>query len=118
MKYLCLVVFDGRLLDALGPAEKSAFDRECLAYDRTLMAAGQFVHAEALQSPTTARTVAVREGRVLVTDGPFIEAKEHVGGFILIDADSMDQAVQIAAGIPLARLGRIEVRPIYHIPGA
>jgi hypothetical protein len=71
------------------------------------------IHAEALQSPRSAVTVQVRNGETAVTDGPFIETKEHLGGFILIDARDLNDAIRVAAGIPLAKLGSIEVRPIY-----
>jgi hypothetical protein len=116
MKYLCLCWFDGTRFDTMTEAEKIAFDRESFAYDTDLAAQGSMVHAEALQSPQTAVTVKVRDGKVSTTDGPFIETKEYVGGFILIEAADMAEAVRIAAGIPLARIGSIEVRPIYQIP--
>lgn len=118
MKYLCIVWFDGSKLDAMPPAEKAAFDRESLAYDTALQASGHYIHAEALQSPDAARTVRVRGGKVSATDGPFVETKEHLAGFILIEAKDMAEAERLAAGIPLARLGAVEVRPIYNIPGA
>ncbi len=116
MKYLCLVYFEGAKLEALSPTEKTQLDRDSIAYDRTLEDSGCLVHAEALQSPATARTVKVRRGETLVTDGPFAETKEQLGGFILVEAASHDAAVALAAGIPLAKVGRIEVRPIYSIP--
>lgn len=118
LKYLCMVWFDGTQLDVMPAPEKAAFDRESMDYDRSLEARGNYIHAEALQSPSSARTVRVRGGKMTATDGPFVETKEYLGGFILIDAKDMDEAVTIAAGIPLARLGAIEVRPIYEIPGA
>jgi hypothetical protein len=116
MKYLCQVWVDGVRIDALTAPEKAALDRDSLAYDRSLEKDGHFIAAEALQSPSTAVTVRVRNGRVSSTDGPFIETKEHLGGFILIDARDMDEAVRLAAGIPLAlmELASIEVRPIYE----
>lgn len=114
MRYLCQVWLDGTKLDAMSIAEKNALDRDSLAYDRELMQAGHFVAAEALQSPRAAVTVMVRAGKVSSTDGPFIETKEHLGGFILIEAKDMNEAVRLAAGIPLAKIGSIEVRPIYE----
>lgn len=116
MKFLCVVHFDGSVLDAMDSRAKLDFDRESLGYDQDLIARGRLVHAEALQSPSSASLVKVRNGEMSVTDGPFAEAKEQMGGFILINALDMAEAVEIAAGIPLARLGTIEVRPIYHIP--
>lgn len=116
MKYLCIVHFDGGILEAMSEDEKRQFDRESLAYDEELVARGKMIHAEALQSPSAAALVKVRDGRMSVTDGPFSEAKEQMGGFILIEAVDLTEAIQIAAGIPLARHGTIEVRPIYDIP--
>lgn len=116
MKYLCLVYFEGRKLAALNEQERVTLDRDSLAYDQWLQDHGHFVAAEALQPVSAAKTVAVRESKTLVTDGPFAETKEVLGGFILVDAADMDTAVRLAAGIPLAKLGRIEVRPIYNIP--
>lgn len=114
MRYLCQVWFDGTKLDAMSKQEKETLDRDSLAYDRELERKGHFVAAEALESPNAAVTVKVRSGKVSATDGPFIETKEHLGGFILIEAKDMDEAVRLAAGIPLAKLGNIEVRPIYE----
>jgi hypothetical protein len=113
MKFLCQVWFDGTLVDRMLPAEKAALDRDSLEYDRELERTGHYIHAEALQSTAMARTVKVRNGKTSATDGPFIETKEALGGFILIEAKDMDEAVRLAAGIPLAKLGSIEVRPIY-----
>ena len=115
-KYLCLVYFEARHLMALTEAERVALDRDSLAYDRRLKEGGHFLAAEALDSPAKSRTVSVRRGKATVTDGPFAETKEQLGGFILIQARNHAQAVKLGAGIPLAKLGRIEVRPIYQIP--
>lgn len=113
MKYLCQVWFDGTVLDTMTKEEKHRLDSDSLGYDRDLMASGHMIHAEALQSPRSAVTVRVRNGETSVTDGPFIETKEYLGGFILIEAKDLNDAIRVAAGIPLARLGSIEVRPIY-----
>jgi hypothetical protein len=118
MKYLCLVYFEGSKLGAMSPSEKAALDRDSLAYDKRLQKDGHYIAAEALQSSQNARTVRVRQGKISIVDGPFAETKEQLGGFFLINARNTDQAVKLAAGIPLAKLGRIEVRPIYHIPGS
>jgi hypothetical protein len=115
MKYLCLVYFEGSKLDGLTPEEKRALDRDSLAYDRELERRGHFVTADALQPVTEAATVRVRDGRMSVTDGPFAETKEQLGGFILIEARDMNEAISAAAGIPLAKLGSIEVRPILKL---
>ncbi len=124
MRFLCLVYFEPQTLAALSPGEKAALDRNSMAYNDELTrnsqyivaeALSQYIVAEALQPGRSARTVRVRQGKTSVTDGPFAETKEHVGGFILIEAADMNQALEIAAGIPLARLGSIEVRPIMKI---
>jgi hypothetical protein len=116
MKFLCIVHFDGTVLDTMDATAKREFDRESLGYDEMLIGKSKLVHAEALQSPASASLVKVRNGQMSVTDGPYAEAKEQMGGFILIDAVDRAEAIEIAAGIPLARLGTIEVRPIYEIP--
>jgi hypothetical protein len=115
-RYLCLVYFELKHLFALSRKERGDLDRDSLAYDAELEKSGHLVAAQALQSPSKARTVSVRRGKMAVTDGPFAETKEQLGGFILVNAKSLPAAVKLAAGIPLAKLGRIEVRPIYSIP--
>ncbi|OCJ11809.1 dehydrogenase [Rhizobium sp. AC27/96] len=114
MKYLCQVWFDGTTLDTMTKEEKHRLDSDSLGYDRDLMASGNMIQAEALQSPRSAVTVRVRNGETAVTDGPFIETKEYLGGFILIEAKDLNDAIRVAAGIPLAKLGAIEVRPIHE----
>jgi hypothetical protein len=111
MHYVCLVYFEERRLRGLSPAEKQTLDRESLAYDRELEAKGHLVIAHALEPASAAVTLQVRDGRMSSTDGPFRETKEVLGGFIVVEARDLNQAMQLAAGIPLAKLGRIEVRP-------
>jgi len=108
MKYLCLVYLDEQRLDELP-------DADCVAYDAAIRASGQCLASEALQSVHTATTVRVRDGRLSVTDGPFAETKEQLTGFYLIDARDLDEAIHIAANIPPARVGSIELRPIRPI---
>ncbi|HEY3757313.1 MAG TPA: YciI family protein [Opitutaceae bacterium] len=112
-KFICLVYFDGRKLQALTDAQRKAFDASSFAYDQLLMKRGRYVVAEAFHGPKAARTVKVRGKKVAAKDGPFAKAREPLGGFILIRAKNMREAEKIAAGIPLARLGSVEVRPIY-----
>ena len=117
MKYVCLVHFDaveafGSVLDKAGQAQ---LDIDSLAYDEELKQSSNLIHAEALQSPESAVLVRVRDGRTSTTDGPFIETKEQLAGFILIEARDLNDAIRIAAGIPLAKFGTIEVRAIYDI---
>jgi len=116
MEFLCQVWLPTEELDAsLTPAEKQAIDRDSMAYDDALERSGHLIVAQALQPISTAVTVRVRKGKVKATDGPFAETKEHLGGFILIRAKDMDEAIALAARIPLAKYGSIEVRPIMTI---
>ncbi|MGG7577639.1 YciI family protein [Rhizobium sp. Nf11,1] len=114
MKYLCQVWFDGAILDAMTNEEKADLDANSLNYDRDLIKSGHMIIAQALQPPTSAVTVRVRADETSVTDGPFAETKEALGGFILIEAKDLNDAIRVAAGIPLAKLGAIEVRPIHE----
>lgn len=115
MKFLCLVYFKPETLDALSPSEKATLTRDSMDYDGELSERKCYITSQALEPVRNARTVRVRQGKASVTDGPFAETKEVVGGFILIDAAGMDEALEIAAGIPLAKLGSIEVRPVMEM---
>jgi hypothetical protein len=115
MKYLCLVYDDERNLDAMSDGELDGLVAQCLAVDEELRKSGQVIASEALQPVQTATTVRVRNGKVSTVDGPFAETKEQLGGFFLIDAKDLDEAIQVAAKIPSARLGSIEVRPIWDL---
>ncbi len=108
MKYLCLVYSEERKLENIP-------DSDCLAYDAALRERGSCLVSEALQPVHTATTVRVRDGKVSITDGPFAETKEQLAGFYLIEARDLDDAIQVAAKIPPARVGSIEVRPIRPI---
>ena len=108
MKYLCLVYMEADKLRAVP-------DRECKACGDALRDSGVLVAAEALQPVDTATTVRIRGGRLSVTDGPFTETKEQLAGFYLIEARDLNDAIQVAAKIPPAREGTIEVRPIRQL---
>ena len=108
MKYLCLVYLDEKRLNELP-------DEDCVAYETAIRDSGHCLASEALQSVHTATTVRVRDGKVSVTDGPFAETKEQLTGFYMIEAEDLDEAIRIAADIPPARVGSIEVRPIRPI---
>jgi len=112
MKYLCMVFYDEKNLNALSAAESQALDDESLAYDETLRKRGHLIAAQALESVQAATTVRLRNGKVSVTDGPFAETNEQIGGFILIEAQDLNEAIQLAAKMPPIRLGGVEVRPI------
>jgi hypothetical protein len=115
MKYLCLVYDDERNLDAMSDGELEGLVAQCLAVDEEFRKSGQVIASEALQPVQTATTVRVRNGKVSTVDGPFAETKEQLGGFFLIDAQDLDEAIQVAAKIPSARLWSIEVRPIWDL---
>jgi hypothetical protein len=115
MRYVCLVYLVEREMIAMSKGEADACTEESLAYDDALRKAGHFVLAHALQPVEAATTVRVRNGKLSTTDGPFAETKEQLGGFILIEARDLNEAIQVAAKIPLARRGSIEVRPIREI---
>ena len=108
MKYLCLVYLEENKLDNVP-------DSHCKAYGNSLRESGHSIAAEALQPVHTATTVRVRNGQVSVTDGPFAETKEQLAGFYLIDAADLNEAIQLAAKIPPARVGSIEVRPVREL---
>lgn len=112
MKYLCLVYSEEDKLHSLPESPK---DAECLAYNEKVKANAHWIAGEALQPVRTATTVRVRNGKTSVTDGPFAETKEQLAGFWLIDARDLDEAIQVAAGIPAARVGSIEVRPLRQL---
>jgi hypothetical protein len=111
MRYLCLMHVDQSLIDALTPEALAEMDRQNQAYDASLIESGHYVTALALGEPETAKVVRSRGGRVSTTDGPYVETKEHLGGFILIEARDLDEALAIAQRDPMARYGSIEVRP-------
>lgn len=108
MKYLCLVYGEEDRINAMDP-------RECLDYDEGIRASGHCLASEALQPVATATTVRVRNGRMSIHDGPFAETKEQLAGFYMIEARDLNEAIQLAAKIPPAQVGSIEVRPIRPI---
>ena len=112
MKYLCLAYEEERTLNELSEREWQVLRTETLEYVEGLRASGRLLDARPLQSATAASTVRVRNGRLAITDGPFAETKEQIGGYFLIEADDFDEALRIAADWPSARFGSIEVRPV------
>lgn len=112
MKYLCMAYEEESRLNALSRPEWDALRSETLAYVDSLRESGRLVLTHALQSARTAATVQVRNARTAVTDGPFAETKEQLGGFFLVEAVDLNEAISIAARWPSARIGTIEVRPI------
>jgi hypothetical protein len=112
MKYLFLAYGDEKLLESMSPSELSVFGSACAANDEALRASGRLLAVEGLQGSRTATTVRVQNGRVSVADGPFAESREQLLGLFLIDARDLNEAIQIAAHMPQARGGPIEVRPV------
>jgi hypothetical protein len=114
MKYLCTIYVDESTLEAVPQTELDAVMAECERYDEKLKRGGQFIASERLQPIATATTVRRRNGRVTMTDGPFAETKEQLGGFYLIEARDLNDALRIAADIPPGKYGAVEVRPIWE----
>lgn len=112
MKYLCLIYDNEQEIAAMPPKEADAFLGEYMAFTEAVRASGQMLGGEALQPTSTATTVRVRGGKATSTDGPYVETKEQLGGYYLIEARDLNDAIAIAARIPSARLGGVEVRPI------
>jgi hypothetical protein len=114
MKFLCLVYFEGDPFGGLSREQRDALDRSSLAYDEGLKAQGKFIAAEALQGPSKAVTVRMQDGKPSIADGPAVKTKEYLGGFILITAKDMDEAVGIASKIPVGQFASVEVRPVFE----
>lgn len=115
MKYLCLVYYDEKIVNAMTAAEWQSLNEECMACGEGLSASGHMLGGHALHPTNSATSLRVREGKSLVTDGPFAETKEQLAGFYLLDARDLNEALQLASKIPPARLGTIEVRPVREL---
>ena len=120
MKYLALIYEDEKLMASATPEVQQALYNDYVAYEGWLAQAmaGKKIAGEALQPTTTATTIRVRDGKRLITDGPFAETREALGGFYLYEAKDLDEAIKIAEKIPTAKTGSIEVRPImdFQVP--
>ena len=115
MKFMLLVYNDPALLDAMPPGGFDADMRDCLQHADEMQADGSLLQSQQLESVSTARSVRMRNGRVTTVDGPFAETKEVLGGFNIIEAADMDEAVRIASEFPWIKTGCIEVRPVRDI---
>jgi hypothetical protein len=114
MKYLMLVCWDAEKMNELTePGQGETANEESFPWLDDLQARGIWVTGDQLAPPRRARSIRVRDGKKLVTDGPFTETKEAVGGFDILECDSLEEAVEIAAGHPVAQIGTIEVRPLW-----
>jgi hypothetical protein len=115
MKYMCLAYEEEEKLNALSRSEWDDLRKETIAYVDKLREGGHMILTYALKSAHTATTLRVRNDQLMMTDGPFAETKEQLGGFFLIEAKDRDEAIRLAARWPSARLGSIEVRPIEEV---
>ena len=115
MQYLVLIYTDDALLDALPAGDYDRMMRGCLVHADELRDDGVLLESQQLEAAATAKSVRIRNGRTTITDGPFAETKEVLGGFNLIEASDMDEAVRIASEFPWAQVGCIEVRPVRDI---
>ena len=115
MKYMLLIYADEK--NAITPAEREDCYVKSAQLARDLHASGQYLSASPLHFTSTATSVRVRDDKRVVTDGPFAETREQLGGYYLVDAKNLDEAISIAARIPAAKWGTVEVRPVLEIPG-
>lgn len=113
MKYLLLIYMNE---NAMSPTEREHCYKESTQLAHDLKASGQYLSANPLQSVTTATSLRVRNGKPLITDGPFAETHEQLGGYFLIEARDLNAAINVASRIPAARLGTVEIRPVIDIP--
>ena len=112
MKYLCLIYDEEKKIAGMPKSESDAFMGEYFQFTDAIKKSGHYLGGEALHPVETATTVRVRNGKVSTTDGPFAETKEQLGGYYFIEARDLNDAIQVAARIPSARLGSVEVRPV------
>ena len=116
MRYMCLVHFEASKLTSASLAERQDIDRRSLAYDEELRQGGHYLASQAIQGPESAVLVRVRNGSMSTTDGPYVETKEQVGGFYLVEARDLDEAIMLAQKMPVP--AAVEVRPVMYRPGA
>jgi len=118
MKYLCLIYEDESTFDKISKEQADSIFAEYGAFTDGIKTSGHYLGGNALQPTPTATTLRVRNGKISTTDGPFAETKEQLGGYYLIDARDLNDAIQVASRIPSARYGSIEVRPIMEFSEA
>ncbi|MBA3461431.1 MAG: YciI family protein [Deltaproteobacteria bacterium] len=118
MQYLCLIYDNEKIWADMPEAESGQMFGEYMQFTADIKKSGHLIGGEALQPVSTATTVRVRNGKTTTTDGPFAETREQLGGYYLIEAKDLDEATAIAARIPSARIGSIEIRPILKTPPA
>ena len=112
MKFLCLSHIDEQKFDVMSESERETFIKECSAYDNVLRKKGHFVRLEALQSAQNAKTLRYRNGKVSITDGPYAETKEQIGGVLMLDAHDLNQATELMSKHPGIRVATFEIRAL------
>jgi hypothetical protein len=112
MKYVCLIFYDEKVRNALSDDDSQALIDESRRSSEDMRRSGHLLTAFPLEQTHSASTVRIRNGKMVVTDGPFTETREQIGGFVLLEARDLNQAIQLASRIPPARLGGVEVRPV------
>jgi hypothetical protein len=112
VKYICLGYADEKQWENMSESERNAFVDECFGYDDVLRRNGHFVDGEALKSAQDAKTIRWRNGKVLVTDGPYTETKEQLGGLLVLEARDLDHAIQLMSKHPGVKMGGFEIRPV------
>jgi len=117
MRYILLVHHSEQAFASLSETERNSLRQESVALTHQINARGQYLDASPLQPSDATTCVRVREGKRLVIDGPFAETREQLGGYFLIDAENLDQAIEIAGRIPGARIGTVEIRPLLELAG-
>ena len=116
MKYLCLIYDDEKKMATMSKAEGDKFMGEYFAFTDGVKKSGHYLGGDALHPVHTATSVRIRNGKLSTTDGPFAETKEQLGGFYMIEAKDLNEAIQIGSRIPGAKHGSIEVRPVWEVP--
>jgi hypothetical protein len=115
MKFMFTIYHDEKVLDAMAEKEMQALVDSAIEYAEEIRQSGHYIASDALQRTGTARTIRVRAGRTSTTVGPFVETKEQLGGFFLIEAKDMDEACAVAARFPPARIAVLEIRPVQEL---
>ncbi len=113
MKYLCLLYQDNTLPQRMPQQEAAQLQADWMAFLQEAKKSGHLVEQNGLQPGHTPTTLSMRDGKVLTTDGPFAETKEQLGGYVVLDARDLNEAIQVASKIPTVRYGSIEIRPLY-----
>ena len=116
MQYLLLIYENEKAAAGLSEAEQGKIFQEYMDYSKDIRRSGHYVTGHALEPVSTATTVRVKNGKTVTTDGPFAETREQLGGFYMVEAKDLDEAIKLATGIPAVRTGSIEVRPIMPTP--